>query len=256
MKKLINKKYLLIIIIIFVLCFIGYKYHQSNLLDIRNKVISEFFPTYNKVDDFFIQYNYVENNRDTIKIELLKFNNKLYINRYYKGYKESFSENAIISKDKIFKGWNGTFMNQWTIYYYKLFYLQDKFYNAELIGNLKFRDYLKNNYEISYENIDKEGINHYLTDKNNLTTKFFISKNDTLLKEYNYSYETIEVMEYFRYNEYLIPKNIIYENRYSGKKEVVILNKFSIKDSLLINSFKDIISLESSDMDGSVSNNE
>ncbi len=248
MKKIITKKYLFFIIIILVLCFIGYNYHQSNFLDIKNKVISEFFPTYSKSDDFFIQYNYVENNRDTIKIELLKLNNKLYINKYYKGYKESFSENAIISKNKILKGWNGTFMHQWTIYYYKLFYLQNKFYNAELIANLKFHNYLKTNYEISYKNIDIEGINRHFSDNNNTTTNFFISKNDTLLKEYNYGYETIKVIDYFKYNEYVIPKNIIYENRYSGKKEVVILNEFSIKDSLLVNNFRDIIDLEISDM--------
>ncbi|MDT8413174.1 MAG: hypothetical protein RQ875_11965, partial [Vicingaceae bacterium] len=106
----------------------------------------------------------------------------------------------------------------------------------------------KTNYEISYKNIDIERINRHFSDNNNTTTNFFISKNDTLLKEYNYGYETIKVIDYFKYNEYVIPKNIIYENRYSGKKEVVILNEFSIKDSLLVNNFRDIIDLEISDM--------
>src|SRR5690606_24414202 len=124
---------------------------------------------------------------------------QLYINKYYKGYKESFSENAIISKNKVVKDWNGTFMNQWTVYYYKLFYLQDKFYNTVLLDdNIEFNDYSKNLYEVVQREIKTNGINRHLSDNNNTTNNFFISKNDTLLKEYNYGYETIKVIDYFR----------------------------------------------------------
>ncbi|MDT8411048.1 MAG: hypothetical protein RQ875_01185 [Vicingaceae bacterium] len=91
------------IILILGLCYIWYNYHQSNFLAVEAKVTSDFFPSYNKSDDFFIDYDYIEANKDNIKIQLLKFNNQLYINKYYKDYKESFSENAIISKNKIVK---------------------------------------------------------------------------------------------------------------------------------------------------------
>lgn len=236
------------IILILGLCYIWYNYHKSIFLAMEAKVTNEFFPSYNKADDFFIDYDYIEANKDTIKIQLLKFNNQLYINKYYKGYKESFSENAIISKNKVVKDWNGTFMNQWTVYYYKLFYLQDKFYNTVLLDdNIEFNDYSKNLYEVVQREIKTNGINRHLSDNNNTTNNFFISKNDTLLKEYNYGYETIKVIDYFRYNEYVIPKNIIYENLYSGNKEIIILNEFSTKDTLPTDNFNDIIRLENSD---------
>ncbi|MDT8411047.1 MAG: hypothetical protein RQ875_01180 [Vicingaceae bacterium] len=47
-------------------------------------------------------------------------------------------------------------MNQWTVYYYKLFYLQDKFYNTVLLDdNIEFNDYSKNRYEITQRDLKK-----------------------------------------------------------------------------------------------------